>query len=82
MGSIRGKVIGGGRVALPADVRRAMGLAEGDTVYFEMDGDELRIRSAKTALRRIQDKLRAYGTDGSLASDDLISERRAEAASE
>jgi AbrB family looped-hinge helix DNA binding protein len=82
MGVLRGKVIGGGRVALPADVRRAMGLNEGDTVYFEMDGEDLRIRSARTALKRIQDRLRPYGTGVALASDELIEERRQAADSE
>jgi hypothetical protein len=59
-----------------------MGLAEGDTVYFELDGDELRIRSAKSALKRIQEKLRPYASDTFLVSDELIAERRAEAARE
>ena len=82
MGVIRGKVIGGGRVALPAEVRRAMGLNEGDTVYFELDGEELRIRSARTALKRIQDRLRPYSIGVPLASDELIEERREAADSE
>jgi AbrB family looped-hinge helix DNA binding protein len=78
----KGKVIAGGRIALPAEVRRAMGLVDGDTVCFELEGDELRLRSAKSALRRIQAKLRAYGSDPTLAPGELVAERRAEAASE
>ena len=78
----KGKLIAGGRVALPSEVRRAMGVVDGDTVYFELEDDELRLRSAKSALRRIQAKLRAYGSNLTLASDELIAERRAEAVSE
>ncbi|SEN64814.1 looped-hinge helix DNA binding domain-containing protein, AbrB family [Sphingomonas gellani] len=82
MGVVRGKIIGGGRVALPADIRRAMGLSEGDTVHFELDGEELRVRSARTALKRIQDRLRPYGIETLRASDELIAERREAAARE
>ena len=82
MGVVKGKVIAGGRIALPADVRRAMGIAEGDTVYFDLDGDELRVRSSRSSLRRIQDRLRAYRPEAGNLSDELIAERRAEAAGE
>ena len=82
MGIIKCKVIAGGRIALPADIRRAMGVAEGDTVYFDLDGDELRVRSAKSSLRRIQNRLRAYRPESGNSSDELIAGRRAEAAGE
>ena len=82
MGVMRGKVIAGGRIALPADVRRAMGIAEGDTVYFNLDGDELRVRSVAAAIRRVQDRLRPYRPETGHLSDELIAERRAEAAGE
>ncbi len=82
MGVIRGKMIAGGRIALPSDIRRAMGVAEGDTVYFDLDGDELRVRSAASALKRIQDRLRPYRPETGYLSDELIAERRADAARE
>lgn len=80
MAAIKGKIIGGGRVALPADMRRALGVVEGDTVYFDLDGDALRIRTAKSALKRIQDMLRPYAPAQGLVSDQLIADRRADAA--
>ena len=82
MSVIKGKIIAGGRIALPADVRRAMGVAEGDTVYFDLDGDELRVRSARSSLRRIQDRLRAYRSETGNLSDELIADRRVENAGE
>lgn len=82
MGVLKGKVIAGGRIALPADVRRAMGVVEGDTVYFNLDGDELRVRSSRSSLRRIQDRLRAYRPATGNLSDELIADRRAEGAHE
>ncbi len=82
MGVLKGRVIAGGRIALPADVRKQLGIAEGDTVYFSLDGDELRVRSAKSALRRIQEQLRPYRPELGNLSDELIAERRTEAADE
>jgi bifunctional DNA-binding transcriptional regulator/antitoxin component of YhaV-PrlF toxin-antitoxin module len=82
MAAAKGRIIAGGRVALPADMRRTLGLAEGDTVYFDLDGESLRLRSAKSALKGIQDTLRRYAPEEGLVSDELIAERRAEAARE
>lgn len=79
MNILRGKVIAGGRIALPADVRRSLGLQNGDTVLFEVEGDEVRIRPARSALRRVQERLRALSPQEGLVSDELIAERRAEA---
>lgn len=79
MNVVRGKVIAGGRVALPADIRRALGLQNGDTVLFEMQGDEVRIRPARSALRRVQERLRTFAPKDGLVSDELIADRRAEA---
>lgn len=77
---LRGKVIAGGRIALPADIRRSLGLQNGDTVLFEVNGDEVRIRPARSALRRVQERLRAFAPEEGLVSEELIAERRAEAA--
>ncbi|WDF74215.1 AbrB/MazE/SpoVT family DNA-binding domain-containing protein [Novosphingobium sp. KACC 22771] len=80
MNIARGKVIAGGRIALPAEMRRALGLQNGDTVLFELEGDEVRIRPAKSALRRVQERLRAFAPKDGLVSEELIAERRVEAA--
>ena len=75
------KIVDGGRLILPADIRRAMKLEKGDSVVLELDGDELRIRSTRSLIRRVQEMLKPFRTDV-LASDELIAERRAEAARE
>ena len=77
---LRGKVIAGGRIALPVDIRRSLGLQNGDTVLFELNGEEVRIRPARSALRRAQERLRAFAPKEGLVSEALIAERRAEAA--
>ena len=46
---------------------------------MELDDGELRVRPARSALRRIQDKLRSLRPKDQLVSEELIVERRAEA---
>ena len=79
MAAIKGKVVEGGRIIIPSSFRQSMGLVKGDTVFMELHGDELRVRPARSALRRIQAKYRALAPSEGLVSDELIAERRAEA---
>jgi AbrB family looped-hinge helix DNA binding protein len=80
MNIARGKVIAGGRIALPAEMRRALGLQNGDTVLFELQGDEIRIRPARSALKRVQERLKAFAPKEGFVSEELIAQRRVEAA--
>lgn len=82
MSVLKGKIVEGGRIIVPAAFRESMGIAKGDTVFMELHGDELRIRPARSALRRIQAKLRALAPAEGLVSDELIAERREEAGRE
>src|SRR5215210_6181647 len=79
MAAVKGKVVEGGRIIVPAAFSKSMGLSKGDIVFMELHGDELRVRPARSALRRIQAKLRALVPSEGLVSDELIAERRAEA---
>ena len=79
MSVVKGKIVEGGRVIVPVAFRESMGIMKGDTVFMELHGDELRIRPARSALRRIQAKLRAFAPAKGLVSDELISERHVEA---
>jgi AbrB family looped-hinge helix DNA binding protein len=80
MSAYKGKIISGGRVVIPADVRAKLGLKEGDTVSFTVDEDSVRIRSYQASTARIQKLLEPYQPkDGTFLSDELIRERREEA---
>ena len=70
-----------GRVVIPAEHRRALGLEEGDAVVVSLNEGELRILSRTEAIKRAQDMVRQY-TKGRSLVDELIAERRAEAARE
>ena len=38
------KITSKGQITIPAEVRHALGVREGDTVIFEQDGDTVRVR--------------------------------------
>jgi bifunctional DNA-binding transcriptional regulator/antitoxin component of YhaV-PrlF toxin-antitoxin module len=71
-----------GRVLLPADLRSAMGLAEGDVVTAWLKDGEVRMHSHLHGLRKIQTEASSMAKGGVYASDELIAERRAEASKE
>jgi AbrB family looped-hinge helix DNA binding protein len=82
MQTAKSRLVEGGRIIVPAAFRRAMSLAKGDAVILELHGDELRVRPARAALRRLQARLAplAPGPGEPLVSDTLLEERRREAA--
>ncbi len=86
MPKVQVKMVDGGRVIVPAAFRKAMGVAKGDTLTMELDGNEIRLRSSKSetmaAIRRLQAYAATLPKSDMLASDELIAERRAEAARE
>ena len=70
-----------GRVVIPAEYRRALGLAAGDPVMLEFREGVLHLRTRAEAIRQAQDLVTKYAAGRSLV-DDLISERRSETAGE
>jgi bifunctional DNA-binding transcriptional regulator/antitoxin component of YhaV-PrlF toxin-antitoxin module len=74
----KGKLLAGGRLALPLELRRALGLHNGDTVLLTVQNDEIRIRSARSALRRIRERLHIFAPKEERASAQLIADRRSE----
>ena len=82
MQSQRVKVVEGGKLVIPAAFRRQMGITPGDTVILELDEGELRVRSLSSAIRRVQERMRELNPEGRLLSEELIADRRVEAAHE
>jgi AbrB family looped-hinge helix DNA binding protein len=72
-----------GRILIPAPVRRKLGLREGSLVIVKVnEKGGLDVESRSQALARVQSKLRKYIPEGVPVSDQLIADRRAEAARE
>jgi antitoxin PrlF len=69
MNAERGRLVSGGRLQIPARVRRELGLKDG----------ELRVRPYRDVLAEVTASLRQYIPEGVSLSDELIADRRAEA---
>ena len=73
------RIAQGGRIVIPADYRKALGLRTGDEVMIRLEDGEIRIRSLDAGIRRAQQLVRrVVPADRSLV-DELIEERRSEA---
>ena len=72
----------GGVVKLPAEFLDAMEVAEGDQIQLALNGGVVRVLSRATAIRELQDQIRRHVPEGVSLVDELLAERRAEAARE
>lgn len=68
----------GGQLAIPAPFLAALGLEAGDTVFLELEGDELRLYSRFTAIRQVQELVAKHVPRSISLVDALIAERRRE----
>ncbi|HEY8885701.1 MAG TPA: AbrB/MazE/SpoVT family DNA-binding domain-containing protein [Chloroflexota bacterium] len=76
---MRARIAAGGRIVIPAEYRRALGIQEGDEVILRLQDGEVRILSPQEAIKRAQDLVARYvAADRSLV-DELIAERRRDA---
>ena len=77
------KVISGGKIVIPAELRRELGIKDGDSVVLERDvrGQPV-LKSYAQVVKEVQAAFRAMrkpGIDYRGVIDELIAERRAEA---
>ena len=79
MNAQRGKLVSGGRLQVPADLRRQLGLADGDPVIMRVVEGELHVRPLRDAVANVQARLRRYVSDGPSLSEELIADRRRDA---
>lgn len=69
-----------GRVVIPAAMRRALELQPGDAVVLRTEDRQIVISRLSDAIRQFQDVVTGAFPVGHSLSDELIAERRAEAA--
>lgn len=79
MEGIPARINQNGRIVIPAVIRKAMGLKLGDSVVMSLEDGVLRIEPQLAKIRRIQLEFEPFADPASLASDELITERREEA---
>ena len=72
-----------GRMSLPADMRKRLGLAKGGAVLLEETEDGVVLRTVAQAVAHAQALSNAYLANKTTGTvDDFIAERRSESASE
>jgi AbrB family looped-hinge helix DNA binding protein len=71
----------GGRVVIPSEYRKALGINVGDEVVMFLSGDEIRLLPRKVALKKAQELVKKYAGNRSL-TEELIKERRQESEGE
>jgi AbrB family looped-hinge helix DNA binding protein len=67
-----------GRIVIPHDIRKELGIKEGDALIISVRDGEIVLVTRALALKRMQDKYLAIAPEISL-SDKLLAERREEA---
>ena len=82
MQPMRARMDAQGRVLIPAEYRRALGIREGDLVTLRIDGGVLQVITVHEGIRRAQAMVRKYVPADVSLVDELLTERRAEAARE
>ena len=76
------KMSEGGRVVIPVEIRRELGLKEGDTVMWELTDGEARLTTRAARIKRAQALVRQHVPAQVSLADELIAERRREAKQE
>jgi AbrB family looped-hinge helix DNA binding protein len=75
--AVRGHVSPSGRISLPTEFRKAVGLEAGGKVLVELDGKEIRIRTVREAVARAQARSRRLFADRpNVSADDFLAHRR------
>jgi AbrB family transcriptional regulator (stage V sporulation protein T) len=81
--SYHAKMIKGGKIVIPAELRRELGFKDGDTLVVERVGNSAVFKTYEQVVREVQAEFKAMlGGRGSSMVDELIAERRADAARE
>jgi bifunctional DNA-binding transcriptional regulator/antitoxin component of YhaV-PrlF toxin-antitoxin module len=82
MGVMGAKVQEGGRLVVPVELRRQLGLQTGTDVVLDVVDGALRVRTMEQVIKEVQASVRQYVPEGVSLVDELIADRRAEAAAE
>ncbi len=77
--STRARVDKQGRLVIPAEMRRQMGIDEGGVVTLRLDGEELRVSSNRAGIRRAQAIAAKYAQGRTNLVTSSLPERRREA---
>lgn len=72
------KLGGGGRVVIPADFRRQLGIEVGDQLIVRLEDNVICLITPDQAVKQAQNLVRKYVPKEDLLSEELIHDRKAE----
>jgi AbrB family looped-hinge helix DNA binding protein len=79
MQTARVKMNENGRVVIPVEFRKELGMKPGDQLVLELKGRELRLMTFRERIARVQALVAEHIPAGRSLSKELIAERREEA---
>jgi len=72
----RTRVNENGRIVIPAQFRKALGIEIGDEVVLIIENDELRITTQQRRIQKARERAKRYLKPGTSLARELIAERR------
>ena len=79
MSTLSTRLTKSGRIVIPAEFRRELGLKTGDEVILRLIDGEVRIRTRREAIKEAQAIVRKHVKKGRSLVEELKTERRVEA---
>lgn len=76
--SVTSRINDNGRIVIPAEVRKHMGLNPGDTVVMTLEDGVLKVESQQSRLRQVQESLSKLISPSRRLSGELIEARKQE----
>lgn len=77
--SHKARVSNGGRIVIPSEYRKTMGISVGDDVVIRLKKGELSLKSLRASVKTAQNIVRSYAGKNRSLAEELSKERRAEA---
>lgn len=78
----RVRIDAAGRIVVPVEMRRALGIRDGQDLTVSLEEDGITLRTLALARARVRAIARAHRKGHGSVVDEFLAERRAEAASE
>jgi|688.fasta_scaffold2137224_1 antitoxin PrlF len=79
MFSARATLGHGGRVLIPVEMRKALGIEIGDEIFMQVEDQELKLFTMQHAVQEAQALMAKYNPKKKLLSDEILKDRRDEA---
>jgi len=79
MAGVTVKMSEGGRIVIPAEYRKELGIEVGDDLLLHMEKGRIVLLTRKQAIQYVQEQVARYNIEGRKLSEEIIAERRLEA---